>query len=270
MSRLGTGATLLVVAFMAIAAWLAASGMAAGPVSMPTAQECKGVAKCIKVPGPWVIVPSHGEVGYVLSCPQNQGFAVGVDSLATSRDIRVTFDGLMGSPIASGRTTGPSILFRAVSASHEQGAFQPFIGCIPLSTQAPQTVSLHLASSARIAAAAARTTLAARATPAAPKASPVVVTPAGPPLSTVAKTIALTPGSVKTASLGCSGSQRMVDSWTATAFGTVLPPKPVFANGVRVRLRTHADNASVSISTSETIPGSAAPQVQLVVRCAQR
>ncbi len=264
MSRLGAGAAPMLVAFVAIAAALAASGMAAAPPSIPLPQECKGVAKCIKVPGPWVIVPSHGEIGYVLSCPQSQGFAVGVDSLTTSRDIRVTFDGLMGSPIASGRTTGPSILFRAISATHEQGAFQPFIGCIPISTQTPQTVSLRLSSSGTMARSATRTTLGA------PKASSTVVTPAGPPLSTLAKTIALTPGGVKAATLGCTASQRMVDAWTATAFGTMLPPKLGFAKGVRVRLRTHTDDAYVSVSTSDTIPGSAAPQVQLVVRCAQR
>ena len=258
MSRAGRRAPFLVVLTMAGACSLTGLGSAASPASpTPMNRECAGVTKCVSVPGPWVVVPDHGEADYLLSCPQQGSFAGGVDALATSRDVRVTFQGLMGSPVASGRTTGSAILFEAVSATHTQNAFRPYIGCIPVTSHSSQTVSFSSRPDAL------RTILAA------PKARSPVITPAGPPLTFVAKSIALHPGSTQNATLGCAKGQRLVDGWDATAFATDIPPDLALADKIHVQLEPGAKTVSVSISTSATLPASARAQVQLGVRCTQ-
>ncbi len=141
-SRLRRKPVPIVVALVVLGSVLAADSAAAGlPQSPPKTHECTGVPKCVSVPGPWVIVPAQGGITYLLTCPQKGSFAAGVDSLATSRDVRVTFAGLMGSPVGSGKTTEGTILFQAVSVDHERGAFKPLIGCIPVTSNHVQTVS---------------------------------------------------------------------------------------------------------------------------------
>ena len=113
------------------AAALLASGASAATV------ECAGIPTCIDVPGPWVAVPASGEAKFLLDCPQRRGVVGGVDALASSRHIHVTFEGLLGGPVAPGRTTTRYAFFRAVSGNHREGLFEPRIGCIPSSAGGP-------------------------------------------------------------------------------------------------------------------------------------
>ena len=70
-------------------------------------------------------VPANGEALLPgLACPQRKGVIAGTDALATSTDIRASFDGILGSPVAFGRTTNTAALFRAVSAHHRAGALE--------------------------------------------------------------------------------------------------------------------------------------------------
>ena len=113
---------------------VAALAAAALPGSSLAGNECNGVPKCISVPGPWVFVPVRGEAGFLLECPGRRGVVAGLDAQVTSQDVRVTFDGLIASPVAAGRTTTRYAFFRAVSSSGKRGAFEPRLGCIPSNT----------------------------------------------------------------------------------------------------------------------------------------
>ena len=197
--------------------------------------ECAGVRTCIDVPGPWVVVPAQGEARFLLECPKRQGTVVGVDSLATSRDIHITVDGLLGGPVAPGRTTGSDILFRAVSGRHHVGLFEPRIGCTPPPSGGPQTTAFQLS-------------------------------PAGPALNIAATTLPVTPGTVRQLTLGCVRGQSLIDSWVATAFPN--PVSPTLAAAVRIQRSVSDGQVAITIVTSGTLPRAAHALVQVGVRCA--
>jgi hypothetical protein len=219
-----------VVAALATAAVLPASGAAGN--------ECDGVPKCISVPGPWVVVPRHGVATYLLECPGRRGVVGGLDAQLTTQDVRLTFDGLIASPVSPGRTTTRYAFFRAVSTLGRRGAFEPRIGCIPSNTQRNNT-------SAR-------------------------VFPVGSPLDLVAKTIVVRPGTMQTATLGCVEGERLVDSWDATVFKTVAPPSLGLADAIRVQRATRNGQVEITVTTSPTLPVAARAQVQLGLECASR
>lgn len=219
-----------IVFALAVLVLAATAATASGATS-----ECTGTKTCVDVPGPWVVVPAQGEALFLLQCPKRQGTIVGVDSLATSRNIHVTVDGLLGGPIGAGRTTGSFILFRAVSANHQLGLFEPRIGCTPPPTGGPQTTSFQL-------------------------------TPAGGPLNIAATTLPVAPGTVRQLTLGCVHGQSLVDSWTATAFPQ--PVSPALAGAIHVERTVRGRQVSVKIVASETLPRAAHALVQIGVRCA--
>jgi hypothetical protein len=182
-----------------------------------------------------VIVPARGLASYLLDCPRRRGVVGGVDALASSADIRISFDGQLGGPVAPGTTTTRYAFFRAMSAAHRPGSFQPRVGCIP--TDSPP-----------------RATTSARATP-------------GPPLMMAAATVALRPGTVRRATLGCVTGQRLVDSWHAVAFRTEHPPAVGLADAIRVQRTTKGTQVAVTITASEALPRGARAEVQLGVMC---
>ena len=69
-------------------------------------RECEGLTVCVPKVGPWVVVPTSGEVPrrqveYLLSCPK--GYVVGgLDAELSQRGIDVTFIGTLGSPVNPG------------------------------------------------------------------------------------------------------------------------------------------------------------------------
>jgi hypothetical protein len=211
-----------------IAAALLASGANAATV------ECAGIPTCIDVPGPWVAVPAQGEAKFLLDCPQRRGVVGGVDALASSRDIHVTFEGLLGGPVAPGRTTTRYAFFRAVSGHHRQGLFEPRIGCIPSSAGGPQTTAY-------------------------------TISPVGPATDLAAATMRVGPGTVRHATIGCANSERLIESWDATAFADPVPP--VFADAVEVVRTVHKGQVAIRITASEALPRMAF--VQVGVRCAK-
>jgi hypothetical protein len=196
--------------------------------------ECAGIPTCIDVPGPWVAVPAQGEAKFLLDCPQRRGVVGGVDALASSRDIHVTFEGLLGGPVAPGRTTTRYAFFRAVSGHHRQGLFEPRIGCIPSSAGGPQTTAY-------------------------------TISPAGPATDLAAATMPVRPGTVRRSTIGCANGERLIESWDATAFADPVPP--VFAEAVEVVRTLHNGQVRVKITASEALPRTAF--VQVGVRCAK-
>lgn len=222
---------------LVLAALVALLAVAALPGPAGAANECNGVPRCLPVEGPWVAVPASGEVVYGLACPQRKGIIAGTDALATSTDIRASFDGILGSPVAFGRTTNTAVLFRAVSAHHQPGAFKPFIGCIPT----PSAVRNTTAASS---------------------------TPVGAPLDLQFSSLPIKPGYQRVVMLSCPAGEALVDSWNATAFATAKPPAPGLAGAIRVQSHSVGARVRVSISASEALPAGARAQVQLGVRCA--
>jgi hypothetical protein len=210
------------------AAALLASGAGAAT------SECAGIPTCIDVPGPWVAVPAHGEASFLLDCPQRRGVVGGVDALASSRDVHVTFEGLLGGPVAPGRTTTRYAFFHAVSGHHRQGLFQPRIGCIPSSAGGPQTTAY-------------------------------TISPAGPATDLAAATMPVRPGTVRRSTIGCANGARLVESWDATAFAEPVPP--VFADAIQVVRTVRNGRVAVKITASEALPRTA--YVQVGVRCVQ-
>jgi hypothetical protein len=218
----------------ALVAALAAAVVTGGATA---AGECSGIPRCIPVEGPWVAVPANGEAKFMLQCPQGRGIIAGTDAQASSQDVRATFDAILGSPVAFGRSTNTTALFRAVSAHHHAGLFKPFIGCIPAPTAVRNTIAT--------------------------KASPI-----GAPLDLRAVTLKLTPGFQRTVTLACPNGESLVDSWSATAFGSATPPPPALASAVTVKSRIVKGQARLTIFASEALPRSAQAQLQIGVRCA--
>jgi hypothetical protein len=221
----------------ALAALVAVLAVAGLPGRASAANECNGIPRCVPVAGPWVVVPAHGEAVFVLSCPKGQGIVAGTDGQASSLDVRASFDGILGSPVAFGRTTHTSVLFRAVSAHHRVGAFKPFIGCIP----APSAV---------------RNTIAAQAAP------------VGPPLDYVSRIVKLNPGFQRVVTLACPSGESLVDSWNATAFDSTKPPQLGVASAIAVRTRVVGKQVHLQVTASEALPAGINAEVQVGVRCA--
>jgi hypothetical protein len=221
-------------AALAFAVVAALAAVAAGGAPAATT-ECAGIPTCIDVPGPWVAVPATGEASFLLDCPQRRGVVGGVDALASSRDVHVTFEGLLGGPVAPGRTTTRYAFFRAVSGKHRAGLFQPRIGCIPASSGQRATTSAR------------------------------AVTPVGAPTDLAATTVPVKPGSVKRMTLGCANGEHLVASWNATAFADPVPP--VFADAVQVVRTVRNGQVAVTITANEALPRAAL--VQVGVRCSK-
>jgi len=154
--------------------------------------ECHGIQACIRVAGPWVVVPAKGRAAYLLTCPAGRSVVGGLDAQVTSRDVRISFEGRLGAPVQPGVTTTRYALFRAVSVSGRVQAFQPRLGCVPVQGGGGRsTVSAF-------------------------------VSPPGQSLEYRAHITILSPGSVGFAKVACQGRERLVGSWHALAFRTKL------------------------------------------------
>jgi len=121
----------VVTALVLVGAALAVVSPAGG------ANECDGLMVCVRVAGPWVVIPTSGsvprpQVEYQLTCPR--GHVVGgLDARVSDRAIDVTFIGTLGSPVNPGISTSRAAVFvaRYVGASARAPSFKPFIGCMP-------------------------------------------------------------------------------------------------------------------------------------------
>ena len=193
----------LAIAFVAALAVAAAQAPASGATN-----ECRGILACIRVPGPWVVVPPRGTAEYLLTCPGGRSVVGGLDAQATSRAVRVSFDGRLGAPVQPGVTTTRYALFRAVSTVGRAQAFQPLLGCVPVQGGGG------------------RSTVSARVAPA--------VTPAGPALELRSRIVVIGPGEARFAKVSCRPDEKLVGSWHAIAFRTTKPPD--LANAARIRV----------------------------------
>ena len=223
----------------ALAAFVAALAVAAAlaPVGSAT-NECRGIPSCIRVPGPWVVVPAHGSTDYLLSCPGGRSVVGGLDAQATSRDVRVSFDGRLGAPVQPGQTTTRYALFHAVSVSGKRQAFQPLLGCVP--TQGGGG----------------RSTVSAR------------VVPVGEPIEYRSRIVVVGPGDVKFGRVACQKTETLVGAWHAIAFRTKQPPNLASVGLVRAHHEVVGKKAVVTASSTDALSPDAHAIVQVGAECA--
>jgi len=203
------------------------------------AGECRGILVCISVPGPWVVVPAGGATDYLLACPRRRGVVGGLDALSTSRAVRVSFDGLLGSPVAPGTTTARDAFFHGVTAGKDRVAFQPYLGCIPAGGGGGRSTTS------------------------------ATVTRPGVPLDRIAVDVKLSSGVARTVRKGCPTGERLIGSWQALAFRTTKPPNLALAPFVSVVRSTRNGRVVAKIDASDGLPNEARAQVQVGIVCAR-
>jgi hypothetical protein len=223
----------LLVAFVAALTVAAATAPAGGATN-----ECNRIQQCIRVPGPWVVVPAHGTAQYLLSCPKGGSVVGGLDAQVTSREVHVSFDARLGAPVSPGQTTTRYALFRAVSTSSKVQVFQPLIGCIP-----PQGGG-------------GRSTVSAR------------VTSPGLPLEYRSRIVVIGPGDVKFARVSCLATERLTGAWHAVAFRTKAPPNLAGARLVSARQAIVGRRVVVTASSTDALSLDARAIVQAGAECA--
>lgn len=208
------------------------------PAGAATA-ECRGIKSCIRVAGPWVVVPAHGRVHFLLTCPQGKSVVGGLDAQATSREVRVGFAARLGAPVQPGVTTTRYALFTADSTAARVQAFQPLLGCIPAQGGGGG-----------------RSTVSA------------TVTPPGPSLEYRANIAIVSPGTVRFARASCLPLEKLVGSWHALAFRTAKPPD--LGNAARVQMTPVVlkRRLVVTVVASDGLSIGAHAVVQAGVECA--
>ncbi len=200
--------------------------------------ECRGIQQCIRVAGPWVVVPAHASARYLLSCPKGRSVVGGLDAQVTSRAVHVGFGGRLGAPVQPGVTTTRYAFFRAVSTSSRLQAFQPLLGCIP--TQGGGGRSTVSAS----------------------------VSPPGPSVELRAHIVVVGPASVRFGTVACRSQEQLTDSWQAIAFRTAKPPQLANARYVHVQRIVSGRRATVTASSTDALSIDAHAVVQVGVECA--
>jgi hypothetical protein len=194
---------------LVVVALAALTALAVGDGRARATSECRGLLFCVRVAGPWVVVPARRgsvreRVQYRLSCPR--GFVVGgLDAELSDRAIDIAFLGKLGSPVGPGVTTERAATFVGTftgSAAHAT-SFRPHLGCLPAAGAGGGPVPFSLPTAY----------------------------PPGEPAVVRTRTVRLRPGTVR-ARLGCGPSEAFVSGWHAVGFYTARPPSTELAESV--------------------------------------
>jgi hypothetical protein len=223
---------------LALAAVIATAALA-GTVVAPAGatNECRGIQACIRVVGPWVMVPAHGAAEYLVTCPQGRSIVAGLDAQVTSREVHVDFVGRIGAPVGPGVTTTRYVLFRAVSSSQSRQLFQPLVGCVPASGGGG------------------RSTVSAR------------VSPPGPSLELRSRIVVISPGAVKFGRVACLSSEHLVGAWHSIAFRTKNPPKITDTRYVRAGRVVVGNKVVLTASATDALSIDVHAVVQVGAEC---
>jgi len=174
---------------------LACAVLAAGATRAEAANECRGLRVCVRVVGPWVVVPaSHARVEFQLACPRRY-LVGGLDAELSDPAIDVAFLGKLGAPVAPGITTSRKAVFVAtfVGSARRAVTFRPHLGCVP-SNGAGGGIP-----------------------------TAVVVRPGQPAVRRV-RTLRVAPGRTRFVAAGCASAERLVAGSHAVGFYTARPP----------------------------------------------
>ena len=224
---------------LASAVLLGALALGAGPAG--ATNECKGLQVCVRVPGPWVVVPAarttpRVPVQYQLSCPR--GFTVGgLDAELSVRAIDVDFSGLLGSPVNPGVTTSHAAVFRAVytGGAPATPTFRPHLGCIPAAGGGGGPVPFR---------------------------APAAFPPGSPTVRRV-HNVHLRIGVTRVVT-ACAPGERLISGWHAIGFTTAQAPGAVLVQSVSAMQRIRANRVDVRV---RAVLGPAPATVQVGAVC---
>jgi hypothetical protein len=194
-----------------VLAALAGAALALGAGPAAATNECRGLMICVKVRGPWVVVPwrpgvPRQRVEYQLSCPR--GYIVGgLDAELSDRRIDVSFIGKLGSPVNPGVTTSRAAVFVAtyVGSTSRTPSFRPHLGCIPATGgggRIPTSLSVF---------------------------------PPGEPTARHVRTARFRTGAARRVTARCAAGERLVGASHAIGFHTPRPPTPRLVASVSAR-----------------------------------
>jgi hypothetical protein len=229
------------VKLLALAA-AAAAALAVFAAPAGATNECRGFQICVPVAGPWVVVPTARTVPrplvqYQLACPK--GFIVGgLDAELTDRDLDVTFEAMLGSPVNPGVSTRDTALFtgRAVAGPVRAATFRPHIGCIPAAGGGGRIPTVaHIVP------------------PGHPSARHVWNVRVHPGLQRVTKT--------------CGGGEALVSASHAVGFYGATPPKAMQIAAVRASHAVRNGRVTVAIRAGAAV-GKVRTVVQILLTCA--
>jgi hypothetical protein len=223
---------------LVLGAALAAVAATAAPAG--ATNECRGLQVCVRVAGPWVVVPA--ELGaaragglFQLSCPR--GFlAAGLDAELSDRAIDIDFSGLVGSPVGPGTTTSRSVVFRGLytGSSARTPTFRPHLGCVPTAGGGAGPVPYRKVQS--------------------------LAFPPGQPTIRRVRTVELRVGSVR-AIAACGAGERLISGWHAIGFYTASAPSASLVRSVTATRTVRGGRVDVRVRG-----GSAVGRVRAVVQ----
>ncbi len=210
----------------------AATVLAVGGETARATNECRGLMVCVRVAGPWVIVPPgrrapRPHVEYQLSCPR--GFVVGgLDAELSDRAIDIWFPGKLGSPVGPGTTTTRAAVFTATYAGSGSSAtsFRPHLGCLPSSGGGSGPVPYRVA-------------------------APV---PPGDPTVRRAHSVRLSPGTTVVRQ-ACGRGELLVSGWHAVGFYGARPPDAALAASVNTTRLLRGGRVSVAARVGLAVGG---------------
>ncbi len=206
----------------------AVAGLGAAPSG--ATNECHGLQVCVRVAGPWVVVPpalttSRPRVDFQLSCPR--GYVIGgLDAELTDRAIDIAFLGKLGSPVNPGVTTARSALFRGTytGTTPKGPSFRPHLGCLPSAGGGSGPV---------------------------PRRALAAFAP-GEPTITRVRNVRLRPGVVR-AFASCAASERLISAWHAVAFSTPSPPSEALIRSVSATQRVQGRRVQVTARSTSPV-----------------
>jgi hypothetical protein len=228
-----------------LAALLALAGvaLAVGVAPAGATGECRGLTVCVRVAGPWVVVPTGStvprpRVEFQLSCPA-RFVAGGLDAELSDRAIDLGFLGFLGAPVNPGITTSRDVVFVAsyVGSTARAPSFRPHLGCMPSS-----------GGGARV-----------------PTAAPVF--PPGRPTIRRVRTVRLVPGGAQRIVQGCAAGERLVGASHALGFYTAAPPAQALAASVTAAQAVRGGRVVVTVRSGGALGGARAV-VQVGAVCA--
>ena len=217
---------------------VAGAALVVGVSPALSTNECKGLQICLRVAGPWVVVPGttstpRPTVSYQLSCPR--GFIVGgLDAELSDRAIDVGFRGALGSPVNPGITTARAALFDATFTGRTARAvsFRPHLGCIPTSggSGGPQPFLQPSAANA------------------------AAFAPGRPTVRRVSN-VTLRAGSVQTVVRTCAAGEHVVSGWHAVGFYTTSAPSAALITSVATSRTVRNGRVTVRVRTGFALAG---------------
>jgi hypothetical protein len=182
--------------------------LAAGVARAAPTNECRGLQVCVRVMGPWVVVPaSHARVEFQLACPRRY-IVGGLDAELSDPAIDISFLGKLGAPVAPGVTTSRTAVFvaRFVGSTRRAVTFRPHLGCVPANGAGGGIPTA------------------------------VVVRPGQPAVRRV-QTARIRPRTATGVAVACRSAERLVAGSHAVGFYTARPPAARLVAAVRTRQR---------------------------------